>query len=207
MEKKGGLPLTETECILQLQQGNLEAFDFLFDQYKNTALRTAYLITGNYASSEDIVQETFLLCYQNIKKLKDPTLFRSWFFRILTRTAWKHCNTEKKLVPEENILSMTPNAECMDSSLEHYMQKETAQTLWQAISCLDKKQRTVIILYYYNELSIQEIASIVGCFSGTVKSRLYTARKNLKNSLLENEITERECHNNETYNFISRTIR
>lgn len=195
--------MNETEYVIKLQQGNIEAFNYIFDAYKNEALRTAYLITGNHASSEDIVQETFLLCYRNIRKLKDPAQFKSWLFRILTRTAWRNCSKEKKIIPEEDILTVADKAEPMDSSFEQYMQKETAKVLQQAINKLDPKQRTVVILYYYNELSIQEIASIVGCFSGTVKSRLHTARNNLKNSLLETEQKERKCQNNAKFKIIS----
>ena len=71
------------------------------------------------------------------------------------------------------------------SVLELLAAAETQAALLAAIDCLPLKQKTVIILYYYDELSVQEIAQATGLLVGTVKSRLYTARQNLKKSLLE----------------------
>lgn len=184
--------MNETECVKELQSGNMDAFDILFEKYKNEAIRTAYLITGNHASSEDIVQETFILCYQNIKKLHDPAQFKSWLFRILTRTAWRSCSKSKKETPTEDILLSAEKGSFLDSSYEYCMQKETTQTLLQAVDQLNPKQRTVIILYYYNELSLNEIAQILNCFPGTVKSRLHAARKNLKIKLLKMDKERKE---------------
>ena len=59
--------MNETEIVIQMQQGKEEAFDLLFDMYKNKAFRLAYLISGSYTDSEDIVQEAFVTCYVNRK--------------------------------------------------------------------------------------------------------------------------------------------
>jgi RNA polymerase sigma-70 factor (ECF subfamily) len=70
------------------------------------------------------------------------------------------------------------------SALEELVEAETKSLIKQEIEKLDIKHRTVVVLYYYNELSIAEIAKIVGCFEGTVKSRLANARKRLKVQLM-----------------------
>lgn len=62
-------------------------FDTLFETYQTEALRAAYLICGNRADAEDVVQETFVKCYQSMNQLHDPTRVKAWLFRILTRTA------------------------------------------------------------------------------------------------------------------------
>lgn len=86
---KGEFDIEEEKLVMLIQNGDLSAFDEIFEKFKTKAMRSAYLITGNQSICEDIVQETFIQCYNNIKKLKNPSVFRSWFYKILTRTAWK----------------------------------------------------------------------------------------------------------------------
>ena len=84
---------------------------------------------------------------------------------------------------DEKQIAMGDNQEMTS----HIIKKEENRILFDAIEHLEQKQKTVIILYYYNEFSISEIAKITGSLEGTVKSRLFTARRNLKNGLNQNE--------------------
>ncbi len=167
--------MQEEFIINRLKNGDRKAFDEIYNLYVNQALRTAYLITGNKMDSEDIVQQTFIQCYQTICQLKDVTKFKSWFFRILTRIAWK---TNKHKLP---CVDKIFDSEYSKSSLDIVLENEQNQILYHAINSLDTKLKTVIILYYYNELSIKEISDILCIRQGTVKSRLFSARKKLQN--------------------------
>ena len=178
--------MDEKELIKKIQSGDMNAFTKIFEIYKDQALKYSYLIIGNKFTSEDIVQETFMKCYVNAKKLKNVELFKPWFFKILTRTAWKYADKEKRTLPIENIFERADN-ESINESINVYMKNQETETLYAEIENLDLKQKTVIVLFYFNGLSIKEIAKIIGCFEGTVKSRLNSARKKLKLSLLENE--------------------
>ena len=156
-------------------------FDTLFETYQTEALRAAYLICGNRADAEDVVQETFLKCYQALDQLHDPACAKAWLFRILTRTAWRVCAKHKKEMPVETLYdNQEPTDEEASAPL---LRTDRAQTLQKALATLDGKHRTTIILYYYNNMSIKEIARATGCFEGTVKSRLYHARQQLKTCL------------------------
>lgn len=189
--------LAEEELIRKVKEGDMHAFEQLFELYKTSAKRLAYMITGSIADSEDVVQETFIQCYGKISQLKELSLFQSWFYRILTRIAWKYCNHRNKVQPvdefsESDIMEYTP----LNSASDQVLKNEEAKILYEAICNLDKKQRTVIILYYYNDLSLKEISLIMRCSEGTVKSRLYTARKNLKLALKSRDYMEVEMFNN-----------
>lgn len=179
------------ELVLALQQGDSTAFEKLFQLYKVKAVRTAYLMTNNKALAEDICQEAFVQCYLKIGDLKNPNQFKTWFYRTLTRIAWKMYSKEKGFVPVENIFEM---ADCNDTGQVEtdFIKKETSQKVVRAINALEEKQKTTALLYYYNDFSVAEIASIMGCFQGTVKSRLHTARKNLKISLAMEENFDEE---------------
>lgn len=173
--------MEESEWIQKMQQGDDTAFFIIYEKYKNAALRTAYLITGNRYTGEDILQETFVQCCLHIKELKDPTTFKAWFYKILTRTAWKFAKKEKNAVPVENIFETIESIE--EDSEKTYLKKEERKELMNAINSLDIKQRITIILYYYNEMSVSEIAKVTGSMEGTVKSRLFFVRKKLYQKL------------------------
>ena len=155
--------MDEENIVRRMIDGDMEAFGTLMERYEKPALRAAWLISGNAADSEDIVQETFTACYLNRKKLREPAAFKTWFYRILTRSAWKICKKTGRERPEEERI------------------------LFEAVEKLPPKQKTVLILYYYNDMPIREIAKVCGVFEGTVKSRLYHAKEQLKKVLTQEE--------------------
>jgi RNA polymerase sigma-70 factor (ECF subfamily) len=72
--------MNETDLIIGIQNGDSDSFTKLYDLYKNKAVRTAYLITGNRTSAEDVAQDAFVKCYVEIGKLQNPECFRTWFY-------------------------------------------------------------------------------------------------------------------------------
>ena len=172
---------TEREMIIRMQQGEDEAFSWLFRKYQSRVLRMAYLISGNYADSEDIVQETFVKCYTYRRHLREPERFDPWLYQIMTRTAWRMVKKGRREQPAEEIREEEPLR--TDAPLEAGIYSEERTALWEAVQSLELRQRTAVVLYYYNQMSTREIAKAMGCLEGTVKSRLHTARKNLKQKL------------------------
>ncbi len=192
--------MCEAEVIIKMQKGDYSAFDEIFYLYKDKAVRTAYLITGNKFTSEDVVQEAFILCCSKIKTLKNPELFKPWFFKIVTRLSWKHSNSSKRVTPVENIFEKAEeNSENPLQSSFKAFEKEEYEELYRCIDMLDKKSRITVILFYFNEFSIKEISEIMGCFQGTVKSRLFNSRKKLKRFL--NDFSK-ECENDEILKYV-----
>ena len=177
----------EIQLVERMMSDDREAFDCLMKQYYPKTLRMAYLISGNYADSEDIVQETFVLCYVSRKKIKEPEYFENWLYKTLTREAWRICRKRKKEQPVDEVFGEdTPgNA----SVLDEVMNTARDRKLYEAIKELPEKQRTTVVLYYFNQLSTREISKVMGCMEGTVKSRLYTARNNLKQVLDSEHLT------------------
>lgn len=171
--------MNEEIIIKDLKSGNISALDDLFKLYSSQALKTAYLITKDRYIAEDVVQETFIQCYHSIKSLRDNKAFKPWFYKILTRLSYREIKKAKKLLPVDNIFEKS------DSSV--YDSYFDDNVLYDYISKLSLKHRTTVILYYYNDMSIKEIAKSMGCYEGTVKSRLNAARKQLKEAL-QNEI-------------------
>lgn len=171
--------------------GDREAFDRLMERFYGKLLRMAYLISGNYADSQDIVQETFVILYLNRKKLREPRYFERWLLKTLTREAWRVCRRRGREQPEEEVFGQgeleTP------SVLEQVMEGIKDRELYQAILSLPPKQRTAVVLYYFDGMSTKEIGAVMGCLEGTVKSRLFAARALLRRRLSEEESCGKEA--------------
>lgn len=189
--------------VRRMVAGDERAFDEIYHSYSRKLYRMAYFITGNHSDSEDILQETFVKCYLHREELKNPERFESWIYQILVRTAWKVEKKKKRageisyegiLEQEEDSGSRMARQMKEDISainpLDACLQKESFAELGEMVKNLDIKYRTVVLLYYYNDLGTKEIAQIMGIFEGTVKSRLSKAR-----SLLYRQLEKRERGN------------
>lgn len=175
--------MDQKQLIDRCQLGDLVSFEELYSLYRQKALGMAYIIGGSRNMAEDIVQEAFVVCYQHIRQLKDPDMFNTWFYRILVRVGWRMVKKQKRHVSiDESGTEKIPNLSY--NSKESQIDKINDNLLIrEAIRKLTLPIRSVVILYYFNELTVKEISKILDCFQGTVKSRLHKARKQLKQDL------------------------
>ncbi len=182
---------TEELLVAQMKRGDQNAkriaFAQIYEKYRPSVFRSACLISGNSQDGEDITQETFVKVFTHCTDLKSDTMFRYWLFKILNRTAWTFLNRKKSEVPDEDILDKA-DTNCNPLTEELFLKKEQQTQVYQAVMQLDYKLRLVVILYYYNELTTKQIAKIADCCEGTVKSRLFTARRRLKQLLPEETV-------------------
>ncbi|MGN0344605.1 MAG: RNA polymerase sigma factor [Lachnospiraceae bacterium] len=185
----------ELELVRRMKKGERAAFDKLYEQYYDRLYRTACMITGNRADGEDVTQETFIKAYLNCDKLKKEEQFRYWLYQILNRTAWQIAKKHAKERPEERILELADTSTA-DSPAVKVLQDEQERAIAEAVRRLEYRQRTTVILYYFNGLGTKEIARVMECMEGTVKSRLFTARKNLR-TLLSEELSDCSCDHSE----------
>lgn len=175
--------MEETELAVRLKDGDKYAFDLLYEKYKNVLFRMAYLVSGNREDAEDIVQEAFVKCYLHISELKKPEGFRPWLYQIMYRTAYRQCKKNRREITDKDAGSREDVTDGI-TSLDRIVKSETQRQVKQAVDALDFKHRAVVVLYYYNEMTAKEIAGVLACTEGTVKSRLFYARKKLKAELI-----------------------
>lgn len=172
------------EIVKRCKLGDKEAFRELFQTVEKKALATAYFLSGSRGIAEDILQETYMKCFIEINKLQQPQTFKVWFFKILIRTGWKMTKKQSVLVPleitSENEELFCDEARGSDNVIDSYEMRHVIQN---AINNLSENLKTVVILYYYNDMSIEEISKVTGCFKATIKSRLFYARAALKKQL------------------------
>ena len=171
--------------VRQMQAGDESAFDALFAAYQRQAVCTAALITGDASVAEDAAQEAFVNCFLHIRELRDAERFRPWFFRILTRCAWKAAKQKRGIL---SIQQEEGLGEMLLPIVDSYPSERNAvyEKLYHALEGLGQKQRTAVVLYYFNDFSIREIAQATDALEATVKTRLFAAKRRLK-TVLEQE--------------------
>lgn len=170
----------------RLREGSREAFDELYHKYKNLAIHTAYLITGNLAESEDVVQETFVKVWIHARELRDDSGWKPWMMQILVRTAYRMVKKSRREIPDESVVDKLPISE-EASSLDRIIQTQEAERIVAAVRSLPVKLRTVVVLFYYDSFSVKEIAKTLRIREGTVKSRLHAARRRIKEALQDDK--------------------
>lgn len=163
--------------IRELKNGSEEAFVKLMEVYGNKLLGTCYLILKDRQEAEDVVQETFVKVYKNIRGFREDSGLYTWIYKIaLNLSRDKLRKRTFNLSLHEEI----PGEDDVELEIETSIDKES---LREGIKTLEPIYRESLVLFYYQELSIREIASITGEKEGTVKSRLSRARKHLKGQL------------------------
>jgi RNA polymerase sigma-70 factor (ECF subfamily) len=172
------------ELVNLCRQDNIQAFNSLYNKYSEKALRTVYLIVRNKNIAEDIVQEAFYQCYRDIKKLRKPEMFEAWFKKLLIRICWRLATKERNSICESLDENIAKNTAVTDP-FESY---EMNAAVRNAINKLDIPMRTTVILFYYNDMSIKDIAEALNCWQGTVKSRLHNARKYIEKELVRENL-------------------
>ncbi|MBT2645113.1 sigma-70 family RNA polymerase sigma factor [Bacillus sp. ISL-41] len=166
--------MKEAKLVKKAVRGNAKAFEELLIIHSERLYRTAFLYAGNREDALDIVQETSCKAFQAIGQLKNEQYFLTWLTRILIHCAYDVLKKRKKELPVEKLVELPTNS---DSKLAENLD------LMEAITLLKAQHRTAIILFYYHDLAISEIARMMDIPENTVKTYLQRGRKELKNRL------------------------
>ncbi len=158
--------------------GGPEALEKAFSQYGNRLFRAAYLLCRDKSDARDLVQETFLQALKSIKKFKAKSTLYTWLYSILLNVFRNHVR-KKRLLPLSSEISSngSNSAVRVENRLD---QARVFSRIFDLIHSLSSAHREVLILRYYEDMKIKEIAEITGVSQGTVKSRLYYATSFLR---------------------------
>lgn len=170
--------------VERVKEGSQEAYTELVRRYMKKAYSIAYQFVGNSEDAKDISQDVFVKIYQSIDRFKQGHKFFSWFYRILVN----HCiNVRKKIsVSPFAVEDLSRYSNSADDSVEVTINKrELKDNVHKAIAKLPLKQRKVLILCEIEGFSQQKVSDIMGISEGTVRSRLFYARKKLQKHLIK----------------------
>jgi RNA polymerase sigma-70 factor (ECF subfamily) len=172
-----------------------EATAFLeraMDQYGKATYNFSFRLTGNEADARDLTQDAFLRVYRAWRSFVPGTSFLSWIYRIVTNLHRDELRRKKgrfqEELPEDNAPQEFGGTKPLATDpIEDYMSGQLSEPLSKALALLSVEQRQVIVLADVEEYSYQEIADIMGCSIGTVRSRLHRARALLRRLVLRQQ--------------------
>jgi len=171
------------QLISQIRQGNILALKALYEKYRAQVYRTALAITRDREAAEDILQDCFLRVYTYIDRLDGSLPLSPWLYRVTVNLSYNWANRRRRwLQPLDEVIDrlVAGPRTLPESVLER---GELQRVIQKTIASLSFEHRVVIVLFYLDGFSLNEIAYIMDCPMGTVKSRLHYARRNLRRKL------------------------
>ena len=182
----------DAEAVRRCQRGDIGGLEPLIARYQVAAIRLAYLLVGERAAAEDVVQDSFLLAYQGITRFRAGSAFAPWFYRIVMNTArQQRRTTARREIAVCWLASGEPHGDEHDGGAGalaraqphdrdpladpalHAERREAREDLLHAVAELTQKQREAVVLRYYLGCSDRELATILGCSEGTARQRLH----------------------------------
>lgn len=175
--------LTDQALVERVQQGDKKAFNLLVSRYQN---KVAGLLTRYISPNDipDVVQESFIKAYRSIGSFRGDSAFYTWLYRIAVNTAKNYLTAQGRRPPSEDILAedaesydVGTNLRVVDTPENEMLSNELKNIVFDTIKGLQEDLRTAITLREIEGLSYEEIAEIMECPVGTVRSRIFRARE------------------------------
>ncbi|ERK30563.1 RNA polymerase sigma factor [Clostridium intestinale] len=154
------------KLVKKATKGNKDAFVELMKIYERDMYNLTRYMLGNNEATYDVVQDTILTVYEKISTLKNPSSFKSWLLKIVVNKSKSELSKQNKIIYLENSIEIP----IIDKDLEKI-------ELMSLVSNLPDDFKSVIILFYFNDLSYKEISEILDIPEGTVKSRLFRGKE------------------------------
>lgn len=182
--------LIVAECeqlpVQRARTGSSEAWDILFQRYQLPLYVYVFELVHHEQTTLDVIQETFISAARHISSLRENEQFGSWLFGIAHQKCiqrWRRQNREESLFEE---LGAAP-PDFQDGPDELLIQQEQEAEFMKSLNQLPLPQRSVLLLHFVEEFSLEDIAAITGAQLGTVKSRIHYAKRSLR-KLMEKSV-------------------
>ncbi len=174
--------------IRQVLNGNINSYAVLVDRHKDRVFNLAFRITGNREEAEEVAQDAFLKAYRSLGSFRMNSLFSTWLYKIVYNTAISFIRTRKKTALSLDEFSAGIKDFEYENPDEIKAEQEYRNYLVNfAMQKLSEEERAVISLYYYEELSSEEISVITGISRNNIKIRLFRARQRMAEIIKKEE--------------------
>jgi RNA polymerase sigma-70 factor, ECF subfamily len=179
----------DRDIIEQVRGGNTRRYALLIDRHKDRALTLATRLASDKEEAEELVQDAFMRAFKSLDQFRGDAKFGTWFYRILynlcmTRVTRRHCRLET-LDVEDGAMMENLLVDQDEPSIHEQMESaELHEMISNEVDRLPEKFRSVITLFYVQEMSYEEIVSVLSVPIGTVKTNLFRARNLLRERVL-----------------------
>ena len=195
MDDQRGLPAdplsppSDAELLRRIQADDLDAFELFFERYRRNVYRTSYGLLGDRCAAEEVLLDTFARAYRHRGTLRLDVSPLPWLNRVAMNLGYsRHARRRlpTQMIDDSVAASLRDGGVQPEARAE---QAELQEAVRRGIASLPEKQRSVVVLYYLQELSLRETATALGVALGTVKSRLHYAVQALRLHLEADEPT------------------
>lgn len=179
-ERTGTPGDVDGDLIARFLAGDRSAFDALFSKYQDYVYNIVYGIIGKSEEAHDVAQEVFVQVYRSLPSFRRGSRFATWLYRIAVNRAVDTARAAKswRWLPFDESLRATPDpADSPGKTLERRSEREDVQ---KALMLVPLQHRDILVLRYYQDLSLEEIAEVLGCSVAAAKVRLHRARQHFK---------------------------
>lgn len=180
--------------IDSILNGDANAFTVLVDRYKDLVFTLALRMMKHTEEAEEAAQDTFIKAYKSLSKFKGDSKFSTWIYKVAYNTCLDRLKKNKRQQYTVEINEYTEyQVKTLDNALDQIEAKEKEQAIQDCLALLPSEDSFLLTLYYFEELSLEEISKIVGLKPNNVKVKLFRSRKKLATILkgnLDNDIIE-----------------
>ena len=175
--------ISDSQLVIRLQTGGLDALGVLYDRHRALVFRTALAITGDAEAAADLLQDIFLRLHRFSAHIDPLRPLEPWLYRMTTNLSYTWVKRRQRWFrPLEDVADWLAGAR-RDTPAYQVEMNDSWRQVQQAVLSLPLAHRGVVVLYYVNDLSVQEISEILDIPVGTVKSRLHYGRQELRKRL------------------------
>jgi len=166
--------------IEEVLSGKVNSFRNIVDRHKDKAYNLAFRICGNHEEAEEITQDSFLKVYRSLTGFKMKSSFATWLYRIVYNTAISHVRNRKKGVLSLEDFPSDATYFIGTCENEEETEKEYRSAMLNfALQKINEEERGLVTLFYYEEMSTEEIADITGISKSNIKVKLFRARQKM----------------------------
>jgi len=185
----------ESFYISQVIDGDVSAFTYFVNTYKDMAFAIAYRITGSKEDGEEVVQDAFVKAYRSLKKFRQDAKFSTWFYRIVVNVALSRVKKNERYVDADIDVSSLPDEmiASVESTYRDLSVAEQKKIINTALAEMGYEDGLLLTLFYLNENTIEEISSITSIKTENIKMKLHRARKkmySILNKMFQSTIKE-----------------
>ena len=182
---------TDNYLVDEVMAGHAKAFAVLVERYKDMVFTLSVSLLRDRQEAEEVAQDTFLKVYKALPKFQNKSKFSTWIYRIVYNESISRLRRKKTNLISVEDLSYGELADSFEEMEPEWLEKEERKRkLFEAISLLKEEEKTILMLYYFENCRIDEISDITSLSNENVKTKLFRARKKLYSIL--NKVKKKE---------------
>ena len=166
--------------IDKVLQGDTQSFSFLVEKYKDMVFSLALKVTKNREEAEEVSQDSFIKAFRSLKKFKGDAKFSTWLYKIAYHNCMDRVKARNRRYDTGTIDEIVENkVASFENTMQAIERKERAEIMKNCLLELPEEERTILWMFYYEELSLKEIIDVTSYSEANIKVKLHRARKKL----------------------------